>query len=68
MIPGMNAKQMQQAMKKMGMRSEEIDAIAVIIRKKNEDNIIRNPSVSKVNIMGQETYQIVGEVREEMRS
>jgi len=61
MLPGMNPRQMQQAMKKLGMKQEDIEAIAVIIRTKEEDIIIRNPSVQKVNMMGQESYQISGE-------
>jgi nascent polypeptide-associated complex subunit alpha len=58
---GVNPKQMQQAMKKLGVKQDEIDAVAVIIRTKTEDIIIRNPSVQKVNMMGQESYQISGE-------
>ena len=65
MIPGMNPRQMQQAMKKLGIKQKEIDAEAVIIRTKTEDIILRKPSVSKVNMMGQWTYQITGE--EEVR-
>ncbi|MEK6917074.1 MAG: nascent polypeptide-associated complex protein [Nanoarchaeota archaeon] len=61
----MNPKQMQQAMKKLGMEQEEIDALAVIIRTKKEDIIIRNPSIQKVKISGQTSYQISGE--EEIR-
>lgn len=67
MLPGMNPRQMKQAMKKMGMDQIDIDdALAVIIRTKKEDIIIRNPSVSKINMMGQWSYQISGE--EEHRS
>jgi nascent polypeptide-associated complex subunit alpha len=65
MLPGMNPKQMQQAMKKLGLKQEEIDAIAVIIRTKSEDIIIRNPSVQKMDMMGQISYQVAGE--EELR-
>jgi len=61
MIPGINPKQMQQMMKKMGMQQEEIDATEVIIRTTEGDIIIKNPKVSKVNMMGQTTYQVVGE-------
>ena len=66
MIPGMNPKQMQQAMKKLGMKQEDIDAIAVIIRTKKEDIIITSPSVQKIDMMGQKSYQISGieEVRQ----
>ena len=51
MFPGMNQRQMQQAMKKLGLKQEEIDAIAVIIRTKNEDIIIRDPSVQKLTCL-----------------
>ena len=65
MIPGMNPRQMQQAMKKLGINQQDIDAIAVVIRTKKEDIIIRNPSVQKVNMGGSVSYQISGE--EEVR-
>lgn len=61
MLPGMNPRQMQKAMKKLGIQQQEIDAIAVIIRTPKEDIIIRNPSITKVNMMGQDTYQISGQ-------
>jgi nascent polypeptide-associated complex subunit alpha len=61
MLPGVNPKQMEQAMKKLGVRQEELDAIAVIIRTKKEDIIIRNPSIQKINMMGQVSYQVAGE-------
>jgi nascent polypeptide-associated complex subunit alpha len=61
MMPNMNPKQMQQMMKKMGIQQEDIDAQEVII--KCSDKIIRiiNPSVQKVNMMGQKNYQISGQ-------
>ena len=61
MIPGMNKKQLEKAMKKMGIRQQEIDAVAVIIRTKSEDIIIRNPVVSRVNMMGTWNYEVSGE-------
>ena len=64
MIPGMNPRMMKQAMKKMGMKQEEIDATEVIIRTPEKEIIIQYPSVSKVNMMGQETWQISGEAIE----
>ena len=60
MFPGMNPRQMQQAMKKLGLKQEDIDAIAVIIRTKKEDIIIRDPSVQKINMSGQINYQVSG--------
>ena len=64
MIPGMNPREVQKAMKRLGIRQEEIDAQEVIIRTADKDLVIHNPQVSKVNMMGQETFQIVGEVTE----
>lgn len=61
MIPGVNPRQMQRAMKQMGIQQEDIDAHQVIIRLADKDIIIENPSVQKVKMMGQESYQISGE-------
>mgnify|MGYP001582016299 CR=1 FL=1 len=55
---------MQKAMKRLGIRQEEIDAEEVIIKMQGKDLVIKNPQVSKVNMMGQETFQIVGNVTE----
>ena len=63
-IPGVNPKQLHQMMKKMGMNQEEIKATEVIIRTPKGDIIIKDPQVSKVNMMGQTTYQVVGEEEE----
>ena len=68
MIPGMNKKQMKQMerqMKKMGMKMEELEGVReVIIRFDEKELIIDNPSVSLMNVMGNETYQIDGKARE----
>lgn len=52
-------------MKKMGIRQEDIDASEVIIKTPEKNIIIRNPEVSKINMGGQETFQIAGDVSEE---
>ena len=64
MFPGVNPRQMRQAMKKLGIQQEEIEAKEVIIRLEDKEIVISNPQVSKVNMMGQDTYQIVGEESE----
>lgn len=64
MFPGINPKDMQKVMKKMGIKQEEIDATEVIIKTNSKDLIIRNPKVTKVNMMGQETLQIMGDIEE----
>lgn len=65
MIPGINPKLLKQAMKKMGVKQEEIEAREVIIKCKDKNLVIRNPGVSKVNVMGQESLQITGDIEEE---
>ena len=62
MIPGMNPKQMKQAMKQLGMKQEDIDASEVIIKTSSGDIVIKNPSVQKVNMQGQESFQVSGDV------
>ena len=68
MIPGMNPRMMKQAMKRMGIKQQDIDAKQVIIRTSTKNIIINNPAVAKVNMMGQESFQISGEVSEESLS
>jgi len=61
-----NPKKMQAVMKQMGVSQEDIPASRVIIEKTDENKIIiENPSVTKVKMQGQETFQIAGEIREE---
>lgn len=64
MIPGMNPRKMQQAMKKMGIQQSEIDATQVIIRTEDKEIVFDSPQVAKVNMMGQETWQITGNYEE----
>ena len=64
MIPGMNPKQMKQAMKKMGISQQEIDAEEVIIRTADKEIIILEPQVLKMNMMGQDNFQISGRIEE----
>ena len=68
MMPGMNKKQMKQMerqMKKMGMTMDELkDVREVIIRFDEKELIIENPSVSVMNVMGSESYQVEGKARE----
>jgi len=60
----MNSRQMKQAMKKMGIAQQDVPADEVIIRSGDKELVIANPSVAKVNMMGQETYQVTGEAIE----
>tara|TARA_Y100000310_G_scaffold179691_1_gene179657 strand:- start:1326 stop:1652 length:327 start_codon:yes stop_codon:yes gene_type:complete len=64
-MPGLNPRDLQKAMKRMGIKQEEITADEVIIKCEDRDIIIKNPSVMKVNAMGQENFQISGEITEQ---
>jgi nascent polypeptide-associated complex subunit alpha len=64
MIPGMNPKMLKQAMKRMGIKQQELDAKEVIIKTEDKEIIVRNPQVLKVNMGGQETLQISGQLEE----
>jgi nascent polypeptide-associated complex subunit alpha len=64
MIPGMNPKDIQKVMKKMGMKQEEIDATEVIIKTNSVDLVIKDPKVVKINMMGQDSLQITGTIEE----
>jgi len=66
MFNGINPRQMQGMMKKMGIAQQEISAEKVIIEKTDgSKTIITNPSVTKIKMQGQETFQIAGEVSEQ---
>ncbi len=68
MFPGMNPRKMQQMMKKMGIQQVDIPATEVIIRTEGKEIVITEPSVAKVNMMGQETFQISGNIHEKEAS
>lgn len=64
LIPGVNPRQMKQMMRKMGIQQVEIPATEVIIKTPDKELVITDPQVSRVNMMGQDTIQIVGDVHE----
>ena len=55
-----NPAQLKKMMKQMGIDIEELPAVEVIIRTKNEEYIFKNPSVTKMSARGVETFQITG--------
>ena len=62
----MNPKKMQAVMKQMGIAQEEIPTEKVIIEKSDGNKIIiSEPSVTKIKMQGQETFQIAGEISEQ---
>jgi nascent polypeptide-associated complex subunit alpha len=68
MIPGMrnmDPKKMQQMMRQLGIKSEEIEADRVVIEGKTKKIVIENPSVTAINMQGKKTYTVMGEEKEE---
>ena len=51
---------MAKAMKRLGIQQQEMEATEVIIKTKDKLYVFKQPQVSKVNMMGQETFQIIG--------
>ena len=56
----MNSRAMAKAMKRMGVQQVELDAKEVIIRLEDKELVFVKPQVAKVNMMGQETFQVIG--------
>lgn len=65
MFGKINAKQIEKVMKQMGMSQEPLDVKRVIFELEDIKLVIDEPSVTKVMMQGQETYQVQGEAREE---
>ncbi len=68
MLPGMgkiDPKKMQAMMRQMGINQEDIEASRVIIEKPDGKIIIESPSVQKITMQGQTSFQISGEISEQ---
>ena len=65
MMPGMrgvNPRQMKQAMKRMGITTEDISGVEeVVIRTKDKEYVIKDAAVTIMEVQGQKTFQIIGE-------
>ncbi|MBI4174451.1 MAG: nascent polypeptide-associated complex protein [Candidatus Aenigmarchaeota archaeon] len=57
-------KKVEQIMKKLNMKVQEIPAELVTIKAKDKTIIISNPQIMLADMMGREVYQISGEVSE----
>ena len=67
-VGGIDPRKLQGMMKQLGIKQEEIEAQRVIIEKVDGKIVIESPSVQKVVMNGQESWQITGEAREEVES
>lgn len=62
-----NPRDLERAMKRMGMQTEAIEAEEVVIRTAAKDIVITNPQVTRIVAMGQTSFQIAGEEKERER-
>ncbi|MDD5132813.1 MAG: nascent polypeptide-associated complex protein [Candidatus Nanoarchaeia archaeon] len=66
MFDAMDPRLVKAAMKKLGIKQEEVSANKVIIEKQdNSKIIINNPQVTKVDMQGNVSFQISGNISEE---
>ncbi len=65
MMPNLDPKAIKSMMNRMGMKSEDVDAIKVIIECADKNIIITNPEVMKVEMKGNISFQISGTVSED---
>jgi alpha-NAC-related protein len=66
MFGNINPKQMQGMMKKMGIAQTELNARRVIIECADKKIVLDNPSVIKISMQGNVSYQISGPEHEEV--
>jgi len=64
----MNQRDLMNAMKRFGITQQEIEAEEVLIKCAEKEIIITNPSVIKVNLMGEDTFQITGNIIERKKT
>ena len=65
MFGGVNPKQMAGMMKKMGISQTELPVRRVVFEMDDGNLVIEDPSVIKIKMQGQESYQVTGEAIEE---
>lgn len=61
-----NPRQLEKMAKRMGIDTTPIDAVEVVIKTRDKEIVISNPQVSRVNMMGQDSWQVTGEASERM--
>ncbi|MDD1770639.1 MAG: nascent polypeptide-associated complex protein [Methanomassiliicoccales archaeon] len=58
----MNPRQVKQAMRKLGIKTEELEDVSeVVIRTKTKQYVIRDAAVTIMEMQGQKQFQVVGE-------
>ena len=68
MFGGVNPRQMQGMMKKMGISQEQLPVNRVIFEMDNGNLVIEEPGVMKIKMQGQTSFQVTGEAVSEESS
>ena len=61
-IPGMDPRMMNRLKKQV--KTEELDVTEVVMKLPGRTLVFRNPAVTAMDVMGQKTYQVIGEPEE----
>ena len=67
MLPNMDPRTMKTMLAKMGIKTEEIDAIRVVIESSDKTIVIENPQITKISAQGAISFQVAGNVTEEAK-
>ncbi len=65
MFGNLDPKKIQGMMSKMGIKQEDVQAKRVVIEQEDKKIVINNPSVARVEISGNVSFQISGDLSEE---
>ena len=68
MFGGVDPRQMQGMMKKMGISQEQLPVNRVIFEMDDGNLVIEEPGVMRIKMQGQTSYQVTGEAVEEESS
>ena len=68
MLPGMDPKKLEQTLKQLGMKMEDISAVEVVIKTDSGDIVIKDPQVVKTTMKGQVVFQVSGKTDEKQFS
>ena len=61
MLPNLDPRQMKNMMRQMGMSSEEIEALRVVVEcRSGEKLVFENPQITKISMQGNTSFQLVG--------
>ena len=66
-LGGMDPKHMSKLMQQMGIKTDEVSAIRVIIERDGANIVIENPQITKISMKGESSYQISGKESVQMQ-